>query len=220
MTTVASPGSQTQSDHTSGSTPVQVHPQETASMQFRASSQVEKEEDPSPRFESLSLKARPPPGRPQNNWRRGRFLLYGQPLDQDDVLITGELQQKGRFFGWYQRFGVLKADELQVYKDEESWHRSSESPLEVLKLRELRAVQDPGFCRERTFTFRCVWSSTGVLHTTFRAGSGVGLWEDVASMKLWVAMINRTHQSLVRSQMLKAGVSSNSQSTIDLQMGG
>jgi len=141
-------------------------------------------------------------------------------LDQDDVLITGELQQKGRFFGWYQRFGVLKADELQVYKDEESWHRSSESPLEVLKLRELRAVQDPGFCRERTFTFRCVWSSTGVLHTTFRAGSGVGLWEDVASMKLWVAMINRTHQSLVRSQMLKAGVSSNSQSTIDLQMGG
>ena len=113
---------------------------------------------------------------------------------------------------------------------------------------------------------RCVWSSTGVLHTTFRAGSGVGpgapgptplqagqparaganietlfmastvsyatyvllreplvlslvmlatslemekpkpgaylisvtvtagLWEDVASMKLWVAMINRTHQ--------------------------
>jgi len=220
MTTVASPGSQTQSDDTSGSTPVQVHPHETASMQFRASSQVEKEEDPSPRFESLSLKARPPPGRPQNNWRRGRFLLYGQPLDQDDVLITGELQQKGRFFGWYQRFGVLKADELQVYKDEESWHRSSESPLEVLKLRDLRAVQDPGFCRERTFTFRCVWSSSGVLHTTFRAGSGVGLWEDVASMKLWVAMINRTHQSLARSQMLKASASSNSQSTIDLQMGG
>ena len=26
---------------------------------------------------------------------------------KDDVLITGELQQKGRFFGWYQRFGIL-----------------------------------------------------------------------------------------------------------------